>query len=220
MSDLINISRSRFSGVCRRESSAASIGSSSTESGSLAPSSAGNLRPKRVASLRRQDSNSGSTSSTAQTASLTSASMDATPTPTPVPGPRPRSSTVAGDSLPSSPKQRTFARLTSKLGRMQLKASSRDTPRTVRFTFNVNTTSHKEPDAIMAELERVLGLKYISHSRNDRFELQCAHSDTQWEMEVCKLPHLSLNGVRFKRIAGNPVRYKAIVADVINAIQL
>jgi MAP/microtubule affinity-regulating kinase len=96
----------------------------------------------------------------------------------------------------------------------------RQTPRTVRFTFSVNTTSPKDPEAIMAELERVCAVRGVAHERSDAFELACRHGDVQWEMEVCKIPRLSLNGVRLKRIAGAPPAYKAIVTDVIAALAL
>uniref|UniRef100_A0A915NRQ9 non-specific serine/threonine protein kinase n=1 Tax=Meloidogyne floridensis TaxID=298350 RepID=A0A915NRQ9_9BILA len=78
-------------------------------------------------------------------------------------------------------------------------------PRSLRFTWSMKTTSSLAPDEIIKEIRKVLDNNGCEYEQRERYLLLCMHGDSQkdtlvqWEMEVCKLPRLSLNGVRFKR---------------------
>ncbi|KAJ3195432.1 Map microtubule affinity-regulating kinase [Dinochytrium kinnereticum] len=93
-------------------------------------------------------------------------------------------------------------------------------PRTLRFTFSVSTTSSKEPDFILSEIIRVLdetpGVKYDVQA----FICICTLEDLEFEIEVCKLPRLSVNGLRFKRLAGNSWNYKNLLTDIISKMNI
>ncbi|XP_073690288.1 MAP/microtubule affinity-regulating kinase 3a isoform X2 [Garra rufa] len=99
-------------------------------------------------------------------------------------------------------------------------------PRSLRFTWSMNTTSTMEPADIINEIRKVLDANSCSYQQRECFLLLCSHGDSrndslvQWEMEVCKLPRLSLNGVRFKRISGNSIAFKNIASKVAGELKL
>uniref|UniRef100_A0A8C6LK92 MAP/microtubule affinity-regulating kinase 3 n=1 Tax=Nothobranchius furzeri TaxID=105023 RepID=A0A8C6LK92_NOTFU len=158
----------------------------------------------------------------------------------------PASPTLSHDATPLSQTRsrgtsNLFSKLTSKLTRRLKCCLSPDSrhvpgdqkgenkdgkPRSLRFTWSMRTTSSMEPCDIMGEIRKVLDANNCDYEQQESFLLLCVHRDgraenlVQWEMEVCKLPRLSLNGVRFKRISGSSIAFKNIASKIASELKL
>ncbi|KAG2469194.1 MARK2 kinase, partial [Polypterus senegalus] len=126
-----------------------------------------------------------------------------------------------------------FSKFTSKFVRRPVMAGEKEKdenkdakPRSLRFTWSMKTTSSMEPNEMMKEIKKVLDSNSCEYDVREKYMLFCVHGNpshenyVQWEMEVCKLPRLSLNGVRFKRIAGSSIAFKNIASKIANELKL
>lgn len=99
-------------------------------------------------------------------------------------------------------------------------------PRSLRFTFNSNSTSTKPPEEIVSEVAAACKKHLVMHKIVGKFVVECnmagvAGENVKFEIEVCKLPRLkNLHGLRFKRLAGSSGEYKDICEKILASTKM
>eukprot|EP00026_Physarum_polycephalum_P004060 Phypoly_transcript_04077.p1 GENE.Phypoly_transcript_04077~~Phypoly_transcript_04077.p1 ORF type:complete len:643 (-),score=138.15 Phypoly_transcript_04077:165-2093(-) len=102
-----------------------------------------------------------------------------------------------------------------------------DKIRSIKGVFNVDTTTMKNPREILEEVLRVLGDQplevsfegYIFRCKSTE-ETQENKSRLQFEVEVCQIKGLAMNGVKFKRVAGDVWDYRNMCQTLMAQMKL
>lgn len=105
-------------------------------------------------------------------------------------------------------------------GLLQRGGSSKPEPRQARFPLNDQSTSHRAPEEILEQIKAALASLNIPYTLTAPFCLKCELETVGFEVEICRLPLLYLNGVRFRRIYGDAWRYTEYGREILARINL
>jgi len=136
--------------------------------------------------------------------------------------PRKRHNTIVGIFLRNKDGQPVPPAVTSPTS--ETASDDKSKPRSLRFTFNSNSTSQKQPDEIVRNVLHACKALNISHKLVTRYLIECNipdKEDLKFEVEICKLPRLNnMHGLKFKRLSGTTSDYKEICEKLLNTVDL
>jgi len=136
--------------------------------------------------------------------------------------PRKRHNTIVGIFLRNKDGQPIPASATSPTTETSNDSSIK--PRSLRFTFNSNSTSTKQPDEIVRNVLHACKELNIAHKLVARYLIECNipdKEDLKFEVEICKLPRLNnMHGLKFKRLSGTTSDYKDICEKLLSTVEL
>ena len=80
-------------------------------------------------------------------------------------------------------------------------------------------TSEKDSGAILVEVLSVLHTNQV-HSKVIDSIISCRKGEVEFEIEICKIPGLTVHGLRFKRLGGAAWGYKDLMTSLITQMKL
>lgn len=139
------------------------------------------------------------------------------------------SSDRGGDIVGVNNTQASYTSVTEESAFEPIRPGEEGKPRSLRFTFNSNTTSSKPADELIKEVIATCAKLGINHKLGSRYLVECqwfggkenSEEGVKFEVELCKLPRLkNLHGLRFKRMAGSSNDYKEVCEKLVATLQL
>jgi len=125
---------------------------------------------------------------------------------------------AAGVAAPISPSSSFIDSFKSKIG--GLLQFKKPEPRQARFPLNEQSTSHKPPEVILEQIKKVLTSMDIPFLATSPFCYKCQTPTIGFEVEICRLPFLYLNGIRFRRIYGDAWEYTSTCKKILATLDL
>jgi len=98
--------------------------------------------------------------------------------------------------------------------------------RSIKGVFNVDTTTMKPAEEIVEEVTRVLTESEITFKQKG-YVFKCKQKQpidkaerVQFDLEICQIQGLNMNGVRFKRISGGVWGYRTLCQTLMQKMKL